>query len=92
MDIVDRLRIRVEPFPVLFWALDIVLAKTGSFPPARHHSTAVQKASPYLVIVGSILNEDALPPPLLLSRYVTGLSTIWGPAALPKIVHHINYV
>ena len=63
MDMVDRLRFRVEPFPVLFWALDIVLAKTGSFPPARHHSTAVQKASPYLVIVGSILNEDPLPPP-----------------------------
>ena len=59
---VDRLRNRVEPFAALFWA--------------RHHFTAVHKACPYMVIVGSILNEDALAPniqytapPPFLSRY-----------------------
>ena len=31
---------------------------------ARHHSTAVHKAYPYMVIVGLILNEDVLPLPL----------------------------
>ena len=59
---VDRLCNRVVPFAVLFWALGIVLANTantGLCPPARHHSTAVHKACPYMVIVGSILNEDA---------------------------------
>ena len=50
---VDRLRNRVEHFASLFWALGIELANTWS----------VQKACPYMVIVGSILSEDALPPP-----------------------------
>ena len=67
----DRLRNRIEPFAVLFWALSIVLANTMQWtcPPAWHHSTAVHKACPYMVTVGSILNEDELPPPFL-SRYV----------------------
>ena len=67
---VDRLRIRVEPFAALFWALGIDLANTLPCPPARHRSTAVYNACPYMVIVGSILNKDALAPPLFLSRYV----------------------
>ena len=58
---VDRLRNKVEPFAALFWALGIVL---DPCPPARHHSAAVHKACPYMVIIGSILYEDALPPPL----------------------------
>ena len=57
---VDRLRNRVEHFASLFWALGIELANTWS----------VQKACPYMVIVGSILSEDALPPPLFLPRYL----------------------
>ena len=31
---------------------------------SRNHSTALHKACPYMVIVGSILNEDAPAPPL----------------------------
>ena len=60
----DRLRNNiVEPFAALFWALGIVCT--------CHHSNAVQKACtcPYMIIAGSILNEDALlpsPPPFLL--------------------------
>ena len=57
---VDRLRNRVEPFASLFWALGNVLANT--YPPARHPSTAVHKACPYMVIVGSILSKEALHP------------------------------
>ena len=60
---VDRLCIRVEPFAALFWALGNVLANTKHCPPARHHSTAVHNAGPYMVIVGSILNKDEPPPP-----------------------------
>ena len=65
---VDRLRNRVNPFTALFWALGNVLTNIGPCPPGRCHSTAVHKACPYMVIIGSILNEDALPPPL--SRYI----------------------
>ena len=43
--------------------------------PARHHSTSVHKAFPSMVIVGSLLIEDALPLPLFLSRYVIYLCT-----------------
>ena len=46
---------------------------TWPCPPARHHFTAVHKACPNMVIVGSILNEEALPPsPLFIStsRYL----------------------
>ena len=64
---VDRLRNRIEPFAALFWALGIALANTCPCPPARHHSTAVHKVFSFMVIVGSILSEDALPPPLFLS-------------------------
>ena len=51
----DRLRNGVEPFDALFC------------PPARHHSTAVHKACPYMVIVCSVL---LLPPSLFLSMYI----------------------
>ena len=68
---VDRLRNRVEPF--LFWALGILLANTWLCPTAQHHSTAGHKACPTIVIVGSILSKDALPPPLFLSRYIINL-------------------
>ena len=61
---VDRLRSRVKPFAALSWGLGIVLANTWPCPPAQHHSTAVHKASSYMVIVGSIFDIDALPPPL----------------------------
>ena len=53
---VNRLHNRFELFANLFGALGIVLANTR---PAQHHSTAVHKAGPYMVIVGSILKEDA---------------------------------
>ena len=65
MDKVDHLSNRVEPTVCMlpcFWALSIVLANTWSCPPARHHSTAIQKACPCMVRVGSILNEDAPAP------------------------------
>ena len=66
----DRLCNRVEPFATLFLALGIVLANTGPCLPASLH-TAVHKACPYMVIVGSILNEDVLPPPFpILVRYL----------------------
>ena len=67
---VDRLWNSVLPFAVLFWALGLILANSGSCPGARHHSTVVQctcfaynvhKACPYIAIVCSILNKDALP-------------------------------
>ena len=45
-----RLRNKVETFAVLFWAFGIVIA-----------NTAVHKACPYMVMVGSNLTEDALP-------------------------------
>ena len=81
---VDRLHNRVETFAALFGALDIVLANTESCPPAGHHSTAIQKACPYMVIVGSILKEDALPPALFLFRYVISLWSL-----LMKCPHYI---
>ena len=62
----EHLCIGVEPFTALFWALGIILANTWPCPPARHHSTAIHKACPYIVLVGSILSEDALPPFLIL--------------------------
>ena len=65
---VDRRPNKVEPFVTLFCALVIVLANTWPCPPVRHLSTALHKACPYMVIVGSILRVDALPPPLYLSR------------------------
>ena len=46
---VDRLRNKVDHFAALFWALGIVLANPGPWPPGRHHSTAVHKAFPYMV-------------------------------------------
>ena len=55
---------RVDPFTALCWALDIVLANTWPYPLDRHHSTAVQAAWLYKDLLGLILNEDALPPPL----------------------------
>ena len=66
MDQVDCLRNRVEPFPALFWALGTVLylpipnpaRRTGITPPMYMY-----KACPYMVIVGSSLIDDALPPP-----------------------------
>ena len=58
-----RRRNRVEPFVALFWALDIVQYLKTPDPARRHHSTAVHKACPHMVKVGSILNKDALPPP-----------------------------
>ena len=82
MSKVDRLRNRVEPFAALFWALGINLANTWPCPPARQNSTAVHKACPYMVIVGSILSEDALPPPLFLSRYIIYL---WSTCFLVQI-------
>ena len=62
---VDRHRNRVEPFTSLFWALGNVYytANTGHAPPDRYHFTAVHKAYPYMVLVGSIINEDAPAPP-----------------------------
>ena len=68
----DRRRNRVEPFVALFWALDIVQYLKTPDPARRHHSTAVHKACPHMVKVGSILNKDALPPgppPHFSSRY-----------------------
>ena len=71
--------LRVEPFAALFWALGVVvLANTWPCPPARHHSIAVHKACPYMVIIGSILKENALPPSPFLSIYVYNLSMIPG--------------
>ena len=71
----------VKPFAALFWALGIVCILATIPDPARrgarHHFTAVHKACPNMVIVGSILNEEALPPfPLFIStsRYVICLS------------------
>ena len=75
---VGRLRNRVEPFAALFLALGIVRMYKlyMPFPPARHKSTNIHKACPYMVIIGSILNEDAPPPPLFLSSYVIYLCCI----------------
>ena len=62
---VDRLRNRVKSFVALFWALGNVCTcqhltlPTG--PASLHRRT--QSICPCLVIVGSILNEDA-PAPL----------------------------
>ena len=70
--------LRVENLATLFWALGIIFVNTWPCPPAQHHSTAVHKACPYMVMlpgtsvrrwrVGSILNKDALTPPLFLTR------------------------
>ena len=60
---VDCLFDRVETIAALLWALGIVLASILPCPPARHHSTAVQKACPFMVLVVSILNKDAPTPP-----------------------------
>ena len=61
---VDRLHKRVEPFAALFWALSAMYLRTsgpacgpGFTPPPYIH-----KACPYMVRVGSILNEDAPAP------------------------------
>ena len=71
---------RVDPFAALCWALGIVLANTWPCPLDRHNSTAEQAAWPYKVLLGLILNEDALPPPPFLSRYVIYLSAASKPA------------
>ena len=65
---VDRLRNRVDIFAVLFWALGIICTCQHLTLPAGPAS--LHKAWPYMVIVGSILKEDALalpPPPLPIS-------------------------
>ena len=69
---VDRLRNRVEPFAVLYWHCTYTCQHlTLPAGPASLH-----KAWPYMVIVGSILNEDSLPlPPFhIYSRWVCYLS------------------
>ena len=64
---VDRLRNRVQPFCCtvlgsrhlrVYVPLPDPARRSGITPP-----TAAAKACPYMVIVGSILNEDASPPP-----------------------------
>ena len=57
----DRLLNRVEPFAALFWFVHTVLANTRPCPPAWHHSTAVHKECPYMVIGGSILKKMRCP-------------------------------
>ena len=80
---VNRLFNRVEPFADLFWAISALYLPTPD--PARHHSTAVHKACPYIVIVVSILNKDSLAPlPLFLSRYVIYLCQGGAAAILPS--------
>ena len=74
MDNVDRLLNMIEPFAVLYWALGIVLVKTWPYPPS--HPTAVHKACPNMVIVGSILNKDALAPPHFLYLGIYFLSMV----------------
>ena len=66
---VDRLRCRVEHFAALLWALAIVQLPAPD--PASHPFTALHKSCSYTVTphYGSILNKDAKPPPLFLSRY-----------------------
>ena len=83
---VYRLRNRVEPFAALFWALGNVLANTWPWQPALHHSTAVHKACPYMVIVGSILIKTRPAPPLFLSRYVIYLCVDVSKNALISIL------
>ena len=67
-----------------------VLANTWLCLKAHHHSTTVHKTCPN-ILVGSILNEDASPPPFL-SRYVfciyaliSPLSTLYPLSALSNI-------
>ena len=66
----NRRRNRVEPFVALFWALDIVQYLKTPDPARRHHSTAVHKACPYMVIVFQLSLKTRGPPPPLLSRDV----------------------
>ena len=85
MDKVDRLCNRVEPFAVLFRALGIVCTCQHLTLPAGPASlNAVQKACPYMVIVGSILNEDAyrLPPPFLSRLFIYAYCDGGGVAAV----------
>ena len=74
---VDRLRNTVEPFAALFWALGIVCTCQHLTLPAGPASlNAVQKACPYMVIVGSILKVDAKTrrlPPLFYLGYLSML-------------------
>ena len=56
---VDRLRNRVDIFAVLFWALGIICTCQHLTLPAGPAS--LHKVCPYMVIVGSILKEDAVP-------------------------------
>ena len=58
MDKVDCLRDRVEPFAVLFWAPSNVYLPIPDC--ARQPDITLHKACPYMVIVGSFLNEDAV--------------------------------
>ena len=68
----DPLRNRVEPFAALLWALGIVHCTQYStcqyltLPagPASLHSRTQSMTLLYMVIVGSILSEDVLAPPL----------------------------
>ena len=72
----DRLRNRVA------WALGNVLHilyianMTLPAGPALHYSTAVHKVSPYMVIVGSILNGV---PPSYLDSYLHIMSILLSP-------------
>ena len=63
---VNGLHNKVKPFAVLFWALGIVYLPTPD-PAHRPGITplpyTLHKACTYMVIVGSNLIEDALPPP-----------------------------
>ena len=75
----NRLRNRVEPFAalVLVSRQCTVLANTRHCTPAQHPSTAVHKACPCRVIIGSILSEDAPATPLSLSTVGCNLSVIY---------------
>ena len=72
----DRLCYRVEPFAILFCVLGIVLANTYlTLPagPALLHRCTQRMSLQYMVIVDSMLNEDALSHPLFISRYIIHL-------------------
>ena len=65
---VDRLRNKVKPFTALFWTLGIVLYLSTP-DPARRPGITLPPYTNHVMLpvrwwrVGSILNQDALPPP-----------------------------
>ena len=65
---VNCLRNRFEPLAALLWALGIVqhLTLPAGLSLLHRHTQSMA----YMVIVGSILNKDVLPPHLFLSMYV----------------------